>query len=227
MTSLWQHGTEGSRLPVKVCGITRQADLDEAGRLGVSALGLNFFSRSPRFITHLQANTLLARWPHGVEAVGLLVQPDREMVQALLEAVPALGWLQFHGLEQPPEWPVPRPWIVAFAPKTTEDLAAVSDWLRRAKFCPTPPSAVLVDGHSPGMAGGTGITAPWNLLKYFQPEIPWILAGGLNPGNISQALRQLHPQGIDVASGVEESPGIKSARKMADLMRLAGQARRA
>lgn len=225
MNSLWRHGAAGSRLPVKVCGITRQADLEEASRLGVSALGLNFFNRSPRFVSHLQANALLSYWPHGVEAVGLLVKPDQEMVHTLLKEVPALGWLQFHALEQPPEWPVPRPWIVAFAPQTAGDLAAVSDWLRRAEFCPTPPSAVLVDGHSPGMAGGTGITAPWDLLKQFQPAIPWILAGGLNPGNISEALERLQPQGIDVASGVEECPGIKSAGKMAELMRLTALAR--
>lgn len=217
MSPLWQRGPS-PRTAVKICGITRQADLLEAARLGVNALGLNFFPGSPRHITHDQANDLLDNWPPKVAAVGLLVKPDQPMVERLLRSVPALGWLQFHGLTQPPDWPVPRPWIAAFAPKSELELAQLADWIKEASICPTPPSAVLVDGHAPGLEGGTGVTAPWQLLENFRPGLPWILAGGLKPGNIDQALRQTHPDAIDIASGVEERPGIKSAEKVAAVM---------
>ena len=198
---------------VKVCGITRQADLDEAGRLGVNALGLNFFQKSPRFISKLLANSLLSKWPQGVVSVGLLVKPTESTVLELVLDVPRLHWLQFHALESIPTWPVPRPWVASFAPKCPADLADILLWLNRAASCQTPPSAVLIDGHAPGMEGGTGVTAPWELLRSFHPPIPWILAGGIQPENVSQALQFLRPDAIDVASGVEEAPGIKSAKK--------------
>lgn len=224
MSPLWQTGAQGPRTAVKVCGITRRADLIEATRLGVNALGLNFFPGSPRFITHEQANALLENWPPQVAAVGLLVKPDQATVDCLLRAVPGLGWLQFHGLTDPPNWPVPRPWIAAFAPKSAMELGRLTEWIAKAGMCPTPPAALLVDGHSPGMEGGTGVTAPWHLLESFQPGIPWILAGGLKPGNVSQALHQTHPDAVDIASGVEDEPGIKSAEKMAELMRAVSEA---
>ncbi len=218
LKGLWRAGIDSPRMLVKVCGITRQADLDEAGRLGVSALGLNFFQKSPRFISKLLANSLLSKWPQGVVSVGLLVKPTDSTVRELVLDVPRLQWLQFHALESIPTWPVPLPWVASFAPKCPADLADILLWLERAASCPTPPSAVLIDGHAPGMEGGTGFTAPWELLRSFHPPIPWILAGGIQPENVSQALQFLRPDAIDVASGVEEAPGIKSAKKMAALM---------
>lgn len=217
MTRLWPGQTRAG-VQIKICGITRQADLDEAGALGVAALGLNFFPKSPRFISHKTANQLLANWPSGVLPVGLLVQPNRETVQNLVDQVPRLAWLQFHRMEAPPNWPIPRPWYPAFSPSTLEEVRKIYSWLESAKLCPTPPSAVLVDGHAPGMEGGTGNKAPWDLLREFQPGIPWILAGGLKPSNVAEALAELRPVAIDLASGVEESPGIKSACLMKDLV---------
>ena len=224
MRAIWQAGAKSPRIAVKVCGLTRQTDLMEAARLGVDAIGLNFYPGSPRYITPDQANELLEHWPNPVVAVGLLVKPDLEMVNSLVRSVPALGWLQFHGVTEPPTWPAPRPWIAAFAPKSAIELEGVSDWITRAGQCPTPPSAVLVDGHSPGMEGGTGVTAPWHLLESFRPAIPWILAGGLRPENVIQAIHQTQPDAIDLASGVEEKPGIKSARKISELMHAVSKA---
>lgn len=217
MNTLWP-GSSPGRVQIKICGITRQSDLDEAGRLGVTALGLNFFPKSPRFISQETANRLLAKWPTGVIPVGLLVHPTKESVQNLLDNVPGLAWLQFHRMEAPPEWAVPRPWFPAFSPASAEEVDKIYAWLEKAKSGPTPPSAVLVDGHAPGMEGGTGNKAPWNLLKDFQPGIPWILAGGLKPSNVAEALEILRPNAIDLASGVEDSPGIKSPRLMAELV---------
>lgn len=223
MTFPWPGGKPG-KIQIKICGITRHADLEKAGKLGVAALGLNFFPKSPRFISHDTANLLLARWPAGITPVGLLVQPDRESIENLMTKVPGLAWLQFHRMEAPPQYPIPRPWFPAFSPANRDEIKGILAWLQKAKLCPTPPAAVLVDGHAPGMVGGTGKLAPWELLKDFQPDIPWILAGGLNPSNVLAALSVLRPAAIDVASGVEESPGIKSASLMEELVRQARMA---
>ncbi len=206
------------RVRVKVCGFTRREDVDRACHLGVDALGFNFYPPSPRHVSHAKANELLLGVTPPVISIGLLVRPIQSSVEELVRKVPGLRCLQLHGLAAPPEWKVPRPWIAAFAPAGAADLLAIDEFIRASRHIPTPPISVLIDGHAPGLEGGTGKTAPWNLLEGYDPGLPWILAGGLTPDNISQALAILRPWAVDIASGVEDAPGIKSAAKMRELL---------
>ena len=105
-------------------------------------------------------------------------------------------------------------WIPAFALRDAASLVKITTYLERLQSAGIVPAAVLVDAHFPGQFGGTGQTAPWHLLADFQPGVPVILAGGLTPDNVAEAIRVVRPYAVDVASGVESSPGKKDADKM-------------
>jgi phosphoribosylanthranilate isomerase len=195
------------RVRIKVCGMTRTEDVAEAARLGVDAVGLVFYAKSPRNVGVEQARALVAALPAFVTVTALFLDPDRDQVQRVLDQV-RVELLQFHGGE-PAEFcrGFDRPYIKAVPMGGHAD---VIEYARRHSGA----AALLLDSHSAGQRGGTGVAFDWGTLPKFDGP-PLILAGGLNPGNVATAIRVVRPYGVDVSSGVESAPGIKDAAKMA------------
>jgi len=200
-----------SRVRVKVCGLTRADDVAAAVAAGADALGFNFYPPSPRSITPEMAADLIALVPAFVEPVAVCVDPEPAWLERWLPALPRLRALQWHG-EPPLPADVPFPLIPAFRVRDAASVAAIRAYLDRCGE--RRPPAVLVDAHVAGLHGGTGRTAPWELLAEVDFGLPLILAGGLTPDNVAEAVRVVRPFAVDVASGVESSPGVKDAGKM-------------
>lgn len=199
------------RTRVKICGITRAEDASAAIQHGCDAIGLVFYEPSPRYVTPATARSIAVGLPPFVSAVGLFVDADAEYVREVLSQV-RLDLLQFHGDETPEycrQFGVPYLKAVRVRPETNllQYAAAYAD----AK-------ALLLDAYMPGMPGGTGTTFDWALIPRDFPK-PIILAGGLDAGNVSEAIRQCRPYAVDVSGGVERQKGIKDAEKIAAFMR--------
>lgn len=197
---------------VKICGVTSEADALAAAAAGADAIGLNFYPQSPRALSENQARAIMRRLPPFVEPIGLFV--NRSWTE-ILSAADRLGLrsVQVHADQlEPCPTPALR-WIAAFAVADQTSLLEIGGFMTR---CPIErrPAAVLVDAKTPGLYGGTGKVAPWALLAGFDPGVPVILAGGLNPSNVAEAIDMVHPYAVDVASGVEKSPGRKDAEQM-------------
>jgi phosphoribosylanthranilate isomerase len=202
---------------IKICGITNPDDALLAARLGADAVGLNLFPGSRRCIAAAAVPRLAGLLPPFVEPVLLFV--NEPLARALdtaqaLSQVRALRTIQWHG--DHPEVPPAGPWcyIPAFAIAGAACLARVAAYLDECRAAGRLPAALLLDGHAAGQYGGTGQPAPWQLLADFRPGVPVILAGGLTPDNVAEAVRLVRPYAVDVASGVESSPGVKDAEKM-------------
>lgn len=195
---------------IKYCGMTRMEDALLAARLGADAIGLVFTARSPRRVSLAQAALIRQALPPFVSAVALFMDDDAALVRDVIEAVqPDL--LQFHGLET-------DAWCAQFGRRYLKAIAMGEGAaaLRRLQDYPQA-SALLLDGHGLGEAGGSGRTFDWSQMPAGLSQ-PLILAGGLTSANVAQAIRLAQPWAVDVASGVEISPGIKDAGKMADLI---------
>jgi len=194
------------RTRVKICGITRVEDALAATAAGADAIGLVFDERSPRCASLAQAEAVARALPPFVTVVGLFVNAARDRVEEVLSRVP-LDLLQFHGTETPEQCRVHRrAYIKAIAMKPDVDLIAM-----QARYADA--TGLVLDNYSPAAAGGTGEVFDWmrvpaNLSK------PVILAGGLTPANVAQAIRALRPYAVDVSSGVEQSKGVKDAGKI-------------
>lgn len=195
---------------VKICGITRTEDALAAARLGVDAIGLVFWPGSSRHVTVEQAAGICRVLPPFVNRVGLFMNAEAGEVREVLDQV-ALDWLQFHGQEEQAFCQqFGRPWIKALAmggeqPDRPEDYPQAD--------------ALLLDAHAPGQAGGSGQTFDWARIPALGR--PWILAGGLTPDNVAAACMQLRPDAVDVSSGVEVSPGMKSDKLMGRFIKAA------
>lgn len=202
---------EGRRTAVKICGLSRPADVEAALAAGAGYLGFVFFPRSPRAVTPARAAALAGEVPVGRARVGLFVDPDDAMLDAVLSEVP-LDILQLHGRESPARVAEVRartglPVMKAVGVAAPEDMAALWDHGLVADL-------LLVDAKpAPGAAlpGGNGLAFDWRLLVGRRLLKPWFLAGGLNPGNVAEAVRLTGAPGVDVSSGVESAPGIKDA----------------
>lgn len=201
------------RTRVKICGITRSEDAQLAVDAGVDAIGLVFYEKSPRFITNNQAADISQLIPAFVSRVALFKDADEEMIHSVLQQV-EIDLIQFHGSETPAfcEY-FGRPYIKALgmkAPECDADfLIASAEQYQTAK-------ALLLDGHAPGEAGGTGETFDWSAIATINK--PVILAGGLSAENVKQAIEVVHPFAVDVSSGVEKTPGIKDKEKISAFM---------
>ena len=195
------------RTRVKICGFTRPEDALAAARLGADAIGLVFYPPSPRHVTIEQARQIVAALPAFVTVVGLFVDEVPERVRAVLEAVP-IDLLQFHG-DEPPEYceRFNRPYIKAVRMKLGTDLVQVAVRYSQAR-------GLLLDADDATAKGGTGQSFDWAMVPAECP-LPIILAGGLRPDNVGEALTRVRPYALDVSSGVEAAKGIKSADKMA------------
>lgn len=199
------------RVRVKVCGITRTGDAAAAARLGVDAVGLVFYPKSPRHVSVEQAREIVAGLPAFVTVTALFLDPGSEAVQQVLDKV-RVELLQFHGVE-PAEFcrSFGRPYIKAVPMGSQADLAEYAQ--RHAQA-----AALLLDSHAAGQKGGTGVSFDWSTVPNV-PGPPLILAGGLKPDNVATAIRIVQPYGVDVSSGVESAPGIKDPDKMAAFVR--------
>lgn len=203
---------------IKVCGVTRKEDVDVCFRAGVDAVGINLYPKSLRYASEDQLNALAPDWPASLAAVALFVHPEINQVKALIDAHPWIGLLQFHGLTQPPEENPPRPWILAGGAHPEAGFAPLRAILDLCISADRSPVAVILDGHVPGMHGGTGQRAPWHAIHPREWPVPVVLAGGLKPDNVAEAMKLVGPWGLDLASGVEVSPGVKDAAAITRLV---------
>jgi len=191
---------------IKICGITRQDDARAAVAAGADALGLNFYAPSPRSIDADLARELVACVPPFVTIVALFVDEPAESVQRILERVP-IDMLQFHGDESPRYCAqFGRPWLKAVRMQEGVDLAQAASAYGAAR-------GLLLDSWREGVPGGTGETFDWNRVGTAR-GMPLVLAGGLNADNVGEAIALLRPAAVDVAGGVEVSPGVKDVQKM-------------
>jgi phosphoribosylanthranilate isomerase len=204
----------GYHLRVKICGVTNEADARQAALLGADAVGLNFYAQSPRRIDPAAANYVLRELPPFVEAVGVFVNEPLRDIFTRLQTLARICGIQWHGTNRELSDVYPYHLIAAFPVQDANSLTAIRHYLDTCKAVGALPSAVLLDGHAAGQHGGTGQTAPWKVLATFRPGVPVILAGGLTPENVAEAVRIVRPWGVDVASGVEHGPGHKDPEKM-------------
>jgi phosphoribosylanthranilate isomerase len=191
---------------IKICGITRVEDGLLAARAGADAIGL-VFAPSPRHVSLGQARAIVEALPPFVTSVALFVNPAAAEVEAVLEAVRP-DCLQFHG-EEPPEFCAGfgRPWLKAVRVRAGTDLLQSA-----ARYAEA--SGLLLDAYSPAAHGGTGERFDWGLIPADLPR-PVVLAGGLTPANVAEAVRSVRPWAVDVSSGVESGKGIKDAALIA------------
>jgi len=197
---------------IKICGVTTVDDALFAAKCGVEAVGLNFYSLSPRCISISQAGEIYRELPPQTCTVGVFVDKTIDSVRLTARTVHLHG-IQTYDLPAEADF-VPWMYIPAFRVKSTADLDRIQSYVKRAVAHKHTLSAVLIDSFVPGEMGGTGHKAPWELLAGFDPGVPVILAGGLTPENVADAIRLVRPWGVDVASGVESSPGKKDLGKM-------------
>ena len=200
---------------VKICGITRAEDADLATELGASALGFVFWPGSARYISQESARQIVRRHAGTVKSVGVFVDQSPEEVTHIMDTV-GLDVAQLHGGESPEycrdiasrSLPTPggrRQVIKAIGLQNGEP--AVLD-----EF--DPEILILIDAHDPSRYGGTGRTVDWNAARQIAASRKTILAGGLNPENITRAVAAVRPYGVDVSSGVESAPGVKDASRL-------------
>jgi phosphoribosylanthranilate isomerase len=199
---------------VKICGVTSVADALLAAHLGADAVGLNFVPASPRCVSSATAEQILRALPPFVEPVGVFADVPLRQACAHLHAVGRLHTFQMHGPIREMASCEPYRFIPAFQVREREDLEGVTTYLEACRAAGSMPAGVLVDGHAPGLSGGTGRTAPWDLVASLRIDVPLILAGGLTAENVAEAVRRVRPYAVDVASGVEASPGHKDPEKV-------------
>ena len=194
----------------KICGITRLEDALAAVEAGADALGFVFYPPSPRAVSVQQARAIIAALPPFVTTVGLFVNASSCELNETLDALP-LDLLQFHGDESPQACDgYHRPFIKALRVRPGDDIAAACRAYGKA-------SGILLDAYVPGVPGGTGERFDWSLIPRDLPK-PIILAGGLDPDNVAQAIAQVRPYAVDVSGGVERSKGIKDHDKIRAFM---------
>ncbi|MFN3544457.1 MAG: phosphoribosylanthranilate isomerase [Thiobacillus sp.] len=201
---------------VKICGITRIEDLRAACAAGADALGFVFYEKSPRHVSAEAAAVLLRELPPFVQSVGLFVNADPDFIRAVLRVAP-LDLLQFHGDEAPADCVgYGRPYLKAIRVNRDTDLLKCAADFETAQ-------GLLLDAFVPGVPGGTGERFDWGLIPPTLPK-PFVLSGGLDPGNVAAAVRTVRPWAVDVSSGVEASKGIKDAQKIAQFIANAKEA---
>ncbi len=200
---------------VKICGLRDAAMLDAAVQAGAAYVGLVFFEKSPRNVTLAQAAALAAMVPAGVAKVALVVDADDAQLDALLAQVP-VDILQLHGAETPARVTEVKaryglPVMKAVGVAGPDDLAALETYAQVA-------DQLLVDAKPPkgaDLPGGNGLSFDWRLIAGRRWPVPWMLAGGLTPANVAQAVALTGAGQVDVSSGVESAPGVKDAALIA------------
>ncbi|MDE2772696.1 MAG: phosphoribosylanthranilate isomerase [Gemmatimonadota bacterium] len=191
-------------LRVKICGITRREDALAAARAGADAIGLNFCKESVRYVTAEQGILITKQLPPFLSVVGVFVNAKRDEILRTAELC-RLDYIQLHDDTPDAFRNLPVRTIKTVRVGDVEDLRGLERY---------PVDALLLDAKVGGQYGGTGQCFDWSLLNGFVTSAPLILAGGLRPDNIARAVEATNPQAVDVSSGVESTPGIKSYDKM-------------
>ena len=204
------HNAAMRRVRIKICGLTREADAFAAVEAGADALGFVFYPPSPRHVEVAQAARIVRRLPPFVTTVALFVNPTADTVDEVVTAV-GVDLLQFHG-DEPPDFcrAHGRPWLKALRMRPDIDLAGEAERYSAAR-------GLLLDAYRPGTPGGTGETFDWSRVpQSLAARI--VVAGGLDPGNVGAAVRQLRPYAVDVSGGVEAEKGIKDPDKIREFI---------
>ena len=201
---------------VKICGITQIKQGQEIAALGANSLGFICVERSPRYITPAKIREIVQGLPLNIDKIGVFANHSLTEIIKVVDLA-KLTAIQLHGAESPEfcvqlrqEMPNGIEIIKAFRIKTSDSLQDTIAYIDHV-------NTLLLDAYHPQMLGGTGQTINWQDLAEFRPSLPWMLAGGLTPDNVADALSRLKPDGIDLSSGVERSPGDKDLTKVAQL----------
>ncbi|MBD0315582.1 MAG: phosphoribosylanthranilate isomerase [Nitrospiraceae bacterium] len=194
---------------VKICGITNAEDASVAVSAGADALGFVFYRKSPRFVEPSVVRTIVAGLPPFILSVGVFVNEDLSIVRAIVDEC-GLSLAQLHG-EETAEYcaKLGRPVLKALRMKNPGAVLALADFQAHAHV-----RGYLIDAYSEQAYGGTGHTVDWGLAAEAARSATVVLAGGLTPANVSGAIRQVGPYGVDVSSGVEAQPGKKDPAKV-------------
>ncbi|MDA9855303.1 phosphoribosylanthranilate isomerase [Paracoccaceae bacterium] len=203
---------------VKICGLTSPEAIKGAAQAGATYGGLVFYEKSPRHLSLAKAREVALAAPPGFAKVALVVNPQDAFLEEMLSQVP-IDILQLHGAEQPQrvqqiKQSTGLPIMKALGIATDQDLREID---RYAEIC----DQLLIDAKpAPGakLPGGNGLAFDWQLLENHTWKIPWMLAGGLTPDNVAQAVRVTQARQIDVSSGVESAPGTKDMEKMCNFV---------
>ncbi len=191
---------------IKICGFTIAENARQAALAGVDAIGLNFYTKSPRHVNISSAREIVAALPPFVNKVGLFVNANPSLIDEVLCEV-ALDTLQFHGDESPSDCAqYEMPFIKAIRISPEVDLIKTANEYSQA-------SALLLDTYQPDVYGGSGKSFDWSLAN-IELDLPIILAGGLTPENVSVAINTAQPYAVDVSSGVESAKGLKDIDKI-------------
>lgn len=207
-------------IQTKICGITRVADAVAALEAGAEAIGLNFYAKSKRFVSVADAKAIAESVQGQMAIVGVFVNASVEQICEVASAV-GLSHVQLHGDEQPGileslRGRLPDTKFIRAIRVREDDLRTaqleIDDWQISGV------NLVLLDAASLEGFGGTGTQLDWQQLEKLELTVPWLLAGGLTPQNVGNAISLCYPDGVDVASGVETEPGIKSNRLSAEFV---------
>ncbi len=203
------------KIRTKICGITTPEDALYAAYAGADALGLVFYPQSPRAIDIIKAQKITAALPPFVSVVALFVNESAQNIRRILAEVP-IHLIQFHGDEDDAFCrQFDRPYIKAIRVQTASDIQNAAHRFPNAQ-------ALLFDAYHPSEYGGTGHCFDWTLLAEYSGK-PWVLAGGLTPENVGEAVRITGAESVDVSGGVEASKGKKDAAKVAAFIREANR----
>ncbi|PSO82890.1 MAG: phosphoribosylanthranilate isomerase [Cyanobacteria bacterium QS_4_48_99] len=200
---------------VKICGITQPEQGEAIAQLGATALGFICVQKSFRYVSAGQIRAVVEQLPPSIDRIGVFANTSSDAIEQVVTEA-ALTGIQLHGNESPEFCAQLRQrlpeieQIKALKIKTPESLSQAESYAQTV-------DALLLDAYHSQLLGGTGKTLNWETLEQFYPICPWLLAGGLTPNNISEALTRLHPSGIDLSSGVERSPGDKDLTLVAQL----------
>lgn len=199
---------------IKICGIKSHEILEAVIAAGADMVGFVHFPRSARHVEIDPLTELISAARGRVETAVLLVNPDNSKVAEIAAFDP--DWIQLHGPESPHRVETIRaeagiPILKAVGIGSAEDLAQLADY---DAVC----DRLLLDAKAPKnseLPGGRGVTFDWNILRALDPDLPFMLSGGLTPENVAEAIKMIHPFGVDVSSGVESAPGVKDATLIA------------
>jgi phosphoribosylanthranilate isomerase len=200
---------------LKICGLTNQEDATAAIEAGATAVGFNFYARSPRYIAPERAAGIIS--PEGVRRIGVFVNERRERVEEVAR-IARLDVAQLHGDETPADYPR-TPDLVASTLLGVWKALRVGDDFDITAYQDDPAEALLLDGPAAGLYGGSGRSFDWNLVRQTRRRI--VLAGGLDASNVARAIQVVRPWGVDACSCIESAPGKKDFKKMNEFLQAA------
>jgi phosphoribosylanthranilate isomerase len=222
-----------SRLPfkIKICGVTTLDDATYSIGYGADAIGLNFYQRSKRCVVSENAGEIALFYSTTIPIVGVFVDESLPNIDRIHSTVD-FRWFQLHGAETPnflaqikSEFKLPIIRAFAWGPERAQP---IDNYLMQCAELNCLPDAILIDAYKTGEFGGTGETADWDAIAQWREQskfdIPLVLAGGLTPDNVTEAIARVRPDAVDTASGVEVSPGRKDPGKIAAFVAAAKEA---